>query len=62
MCNLIQKDIIKKYFYIWHNEFMLDKCDTHGMSTRVFNQLMKEDEKKNRNNAYLTSYDYEEEH
>ena len=59
MFDKIEKFIIKKYIQFWYNEMLLDRVDSQGMSTRMFNKMMKEDQKKNRNNAYLISYDYE---
>ena len=59
MFDNVEKHIIKNYFDIWYNEMLLDRVDSQGMSTRMFNKMMKEEQKKNRNNAYLISYDYE---
>ena len=59
MFDKIEKNIIKKYIHFWYNEMLLDRIDSQGMSTRMFNKMMKEEQKKNRNNAYLISYDYE---
>jgi len=59
MFNNVEKHIIKNYLDIWYNEMLLDRVDSQGMSTRMFNKMMKEEQKKNRNNAYLISYDYE---
>ena len=59
MFNNVEKHIIKNYLDIWYNEMLLDRVDSQGMSTRMFNKMMKEEKKKNRNNAYLISYDYE---
>ena len=59
MFNNVEKHIIKNYLDIWYNEMLLDRVDSQGMSTRMFNKMMKEEQKKNINNAYLISYDYE---
>ena len=59
MFDNVEKHIIKNYFDIWYNEMLLDRVDSQGMSTRMFNKMMKKEQKKNRNNAYLISYDYE---
>ena len=59
MFDKIEKFIIKKYIQFWYKEMLLDRIDSQGISTRMFNKMMKEDQKKNRNNAYLISYDYE---
>ena len=59
MFDKVEKHIIKKYIHFWYNEMLLDRIDSQGMSTRMFNKIMKEEQKKNRNNAYLISYDYE---
>jgi len=59
MFDKVEKHIIKKYINIWYNEMLLDRIGSQGISTRMFNKMMKEDQKKNRNNAYLISYDYE---
>lgn len=59
MFDKIEKFIIKKYIQFWYKEMLLDRIDSQGMSTRMFNKMMKEEQNKNRNNAYLISYDYE---
>lgn len=59
MFNKIEKHIITKYINFWYNEMLLNRVDSQGISTRMFNKMMKEEQKKNRNNAYLISYDYE---
>ena len=46
MFNNVEKHIIKNYLDIWYNEMLLDRVDSQGMSTRMFNKMMKEEKKK----------------